>query len=136
MTQLLAKAALLGFGVAAAWPAAAHHSVAMYDRANLIVLEGTITSMQWRNPHVTFVFVNVPSTGQPERTWTVEVSSPGVMTRSGWTKRSLSPGDRVQVQLAPLRDGNPGGSARSVTLLATGQVLTWTFQDSEKAGLE
>jgi hypothetical protein len=42
----------------------------------------------------------------------------------GWTKRSLKPGDRVAIQINPLRDGRHGGSLKVVTLLATGQVLT------------
>jgi Family of unknown function (DUF6152) len=108
----------------------------MYDRVNLIVLDGTIKVMKWRNPHVTIDFVNDATAEQPSRTWTVEVSSPGVMTRSGWTKRSLNPGDRVKVQIAPLRDGMSGGLMRQITLLDSGQVLKWTFADSEKPGVE
>jgi Family of unknown function (DUF6152) len=136
MKLLIVNTALLAFGLAAAFPVASHHSVSMYDRANLIVLDGTIKVMKWRNPHVTIDFVNDATAEQPSRTWTVEVSSPGVMTRSGWTKRSLNPGDRVKVQIAPLRDGMSGGLMRQITLLDSGQVLKWTFADSEKPGVE
>jgi Family of unknown function (DUF6152) len=132
----LSKPLFLALGLAAAWPAVSHHSTAMYDNDNMITLGGTIKVMQWRNPHVTITFVNDPTAGQPARTWTVEVSSPGVMTRSGWTKRSLNPGDRVQVLLSPLRDGMPGGQTRQITLLATGEVLRYSNRDGEQAGLE
>jgi len=139
MSSGMKAAALAGLCAAltvAATPASSHHSTAMYDKANPIVLDGTIKDMQWRNPHVTIDFVSDAKDGQPERTWTTEVSSPGVMTRAGWSKRSLNPGDRVKVEVAPLRDGRPGGEARKVTLVSTGQVLTWSFRAGENANLK
>ena len=132
------KAALAGLcmgSALAATPATSHHSTAMYDKVNLVVLDATIKEMQWRNPHVTIDFVNDAAPGQPQRTWTTEVSSPGVMTRAGWSKRSLNPGDKVKVEVAPLRDGRPGGEARKVTVVATGQVLTWSFRAGEASNL-
>ena len=124
-------------GLCVAWPAIPHHSTAMYDRANPMVVEGTVKIVQWRNPHVTFDFVTDAKPDQPARTWTVEGSTPGVMTRSGWTKRSLNPGDRVQVVLAPLRNGKPGGIVlQKVTIMATGQVLSWKNLETELAGAE
>lgn len=133
------KAALAAGACAAlvltAGAATAHHSTAMYDKQNLVVMDATIKEMQWRNPHVTIDFVNDATPAQPQRTWTTEVSSPGVMTRAGWSKRSLNPGDRVRVEVAPLRDGRPGGEARKVTILSTGQVLTWSFRAGEASNL-
>jgi Family of unknown function (DUF6152) len=137
MKVSLNRVALLAIGVVIAWPAASHHSTSMYDKAHPLTLEGTVKAMQWRNPHVTFDFVTDAKPDQPARTWTVEGSTPGVMTRSGWTKRSLNTGDRVQVLLAPLRNGKPGGLVlQKVTLLATGQVLTWKNLETELAGAE
>jgi hypothetical protein len=112
--------------------AAAHHSVTMYALNKQIVVEGTITTMRWSNPHVMIDFISKAGAEQPARHWTIEASSPGVLTRSGWNKRSLVAGDRVQVQLAPLRDGTPGGLMRKITKLDTGEVLEWTFADGEK----
>jgi len=60
-----------------------------------------------------------------------EVSSPGVLTRSGWTKRSLQPGDHAVFHYAPLRDGNPGGFLLKVDL-PNGQVLSFTLQPSDQ----
>jgi hypothetical protein len=54
------------------------------------------------------------------------------MGRSGWTKRSLNPGDRVTVTFSPLRDGGPGGSLRKVQL-PDGKTLTWSFGYSATA---
>ena len=133
------KAVALGGACAAlalgATPASSHHSTAMYDKVNLITLDATIKEMVWRNPHVTIDFVNEPAPGQPQRTWTTEVSSPGVMTRAGWSKSSLNPGDKVKVEIAPLRDGRPGGEARKVTIVSSGQVLTWSFRAGEASNL-
>jgi len=63
---------------------------------------------------------------------TVGPSSPGVMGRSGWTKRSLNPGDHVTVTFSPLRDGGLGGSLRRVQL-PDGKILTWSTSYSPPA---
>jgi Family of unknown function (DUF6152) len=135
MISLNKKTVLLAVGIVAAWPAVSHHSTAMYDKAHPIVLDGTVTIMEWRNPHVTIDVMSTPTPDHPARIWTVEVASPGVMTRSGWSKRSLNPGDRVQVQLAPLRDGRPGGLVlQKITIVNTGKILSWKNLETELAG--
>ncbi len=119
--------------VATTGAVAAHHSPAMYAMDKQLVLDGTIAALHWTNPHVMIDFISKGSDDQPARNWTVEASSPGVLTRAGWSKRSLVAGDRVQVQLAPLRDGRPGsGAMLKITKLDSGEVLTWTFSAEEK----
>jgi hypothetical protein len=132
--KLAAGAALLGAALVAA-PAMSHHSTAMYDKVNHKHLQGTVKAMNWANPHVTVDFVADAKDDPAQRTWRVEASSPGVMTRAGWSKRSLNPGDKVMFEVAPLRNGGPGGEMRRVTL-ADGKVLTWSFRAGEKVGLE
>jgi Family of unknown function (DUF6152) len=134
MKLSLNRAVLLAIGIIVTWPAAAHHSSSMYDKAHPMTVQGTVKAVQWRNPHVTFEIVTDAKPNEPAVTWTIEGSTPGVLTRSGWTKRSLNPGDKVQVLLAPLRNGKPGGFFDKVTLLATGQVLTWQNLETELAG--
>src|SRR6516165_11876878 len=75
--------------------AAAHHSGAAYDMEHLKTTEGTVKTVNWTNPHITFVIETDAKDGQPAQTLSFEVSSPGVLTRSGWTKRSLQPGDHA-----------------------------------------
>lgn len=104
----------------------AHHSIAMYDAEHLKTLEGTVKAFNWINPHSTLEFAVESGSGAPPTVWIVEMSSPGVLTRSGWTKRSFQPGDHVQVVLAPFRDGRPGGMFRRATL-PDGRTLTWSF---------
>ena len=118
---VLAAALMLGTAV----PAAAHHSNAAYDIEHLQTLEGTVKQVNWTNPHISFVIETDAKDGKPAETWVFEVSSPGVLTRSGWTKRSLQVGDHATFNYAPLRDGRPGGLLRKVTL-PSGQELTYS----------
>jgi hypothetical protein len=97
----------------AAW---AHHSGAAYDTDHPKTMTGTVRTVNWTNPHITFVIEADAKDGQPPQQWVFEVSSPGVLTRSGWTRRSLQPGDHAVFLYAPLRDGNPGGFLLKVTL--------------------
>jgi Family of unknown function (DUF6152) len=127
---LLAGAAMLS------WPAAAHHSFAIYEKNKVLTLKGTVKTFQWTNPHVVvWLLVKPESGGEPEE-WGIETTSPGVLTRSGWTRNSIKPGDEVTVEFAPLRDGTHGGGLSSVTLLATGEKLTASFSGGEKPGLK
>jgi Family of unknown function (DUF6152) len=124
---LLAASLVLGFGGIAV----AHHSGAAYDMDHLQTMEGTVKAVNWTNPHITFVIEKDAKNGEPATTWVFEVSSPGVLTRSGWTKRSLQVGDHAVFQYAPLRDGSLGGSLRKVTL-PNGEVLTYSLTPAEQ----
>jgi hypothetical protein len=117
----LAAGLVLGFGGIAA----AHHSTAAYDDEHPQTVEGTVKAVNWTNPHITFVVEPDVKNGEPAVTWVFEVSSPGVLTRAGWTKRSLQPGDHAVFRFGPLRDGNPGGHLLKVTL-PSGQELTYS----------
>jgi len=123
LPKVIVLAAVLMLGTAV--PAAAHHSNAAYDIEHLQTLEGTVKQVNWTNPHISFVIETDAKDGKPAETWVFEVSSPGVLTRSGWTKRSLQVGDHATFNYAPLRDGRPGGLLRKVTL-PSGQELTYS----------
>ena len=119
------KAAALAALLAAA-PAAsfAHHSFAMYDQTKIVTLNGTVKSFEWTNPH-SVIWVLTPVGGGEPDLWSVELpTSPGNLTRMGWSKRSLNPGDKVAVDINPLRDGRHGGSLKKVLLVDSGKVLT------------
>ena len=111
--------------------AAAHHSGAAYDMEHLRTTEGTVKTVNWTNPHITFVIDCDAKDGEPAQTLVFEVSSPGVLTRSGWTKRSLQPGDHAVFHYAPLRDGNPGGFLVKVNL-PNGQELSFSLQPADQ----
>jgi hypothetical protein len=124
---LMAAGLILNFGGIAA----AHHSGAAYDMEHLRTTEGTVKTVNWTNPHITFVIDCDAKDGEPAQTLVFEVSSPGVLTRSGWTKRSLQPGDHAVFHYAPLRDGNPGGFLVKVNL-PNGQELSFSLQPADQ----
>jgi hypothetical protein len=103
-------------------PATAHHSFAMFEPTKTLTLKGTVKTFQWTNPHCILWLITQPEDGAAQE-WLLEMTSPGVLTRAGWTRQSLKVGDRVSALIRPLRDGSRGGSLSSVTLLDTGQTL-------------
>lgn len=105
-------------------PAFAHHSFAMFDFGNTVTITATVEEFRWSNPHVILVAAATPKAGEALDSWSFELTSPGNLTRLGWTRLSLKPGDRIQLEFNPLRDGTHGGAFKKATLLATGQVLT------------
>jgi len=125
----------LAAALAAGWPAAAHHSFAMYEPIKTLTFKGTVKSFQWTNPHVVVWVLVQPEGGGAAQEWSFETTSPGVLTRAGWTRQSLKAGDRVRVTFSPLRDGSHGGGLNSVTLLETGQTLVPSF-GKEQPGLK
>ena len=91
----------------AAMPALAHHSFAMFDQSTQMTLEGTVHEFQWTNPH-SFIELDVAKGGKVQR-WAIELNSPNNLTRQGWKRTSLKAGEKINVRIAPLRDGHPGG---------------------------
>ena len=131
LSKHAAAIAAVAVGVAALLPAAAHHSFATYDRTKTVTIKGTVKTFQWTNPHCVIWVVIQPAGGGDPQEWSIETTSPGVLTRSGWTRHSLNPGDRVSVEFNPLRDGSHGGGLNSVTLLDTGQTLKAGFGEEK-----
>jgi Family of unknown function (DUF6152) len=126
---------ILAAMIGAAPPALAHHSFAMYEPTKTLTFKGTVKTFQWTNPHVVIWVLVQPEGGGAAQEWSFETTSPGVLTRVGWTRQSLKAGDRVSVVFSPLRDGSHGGGLNSVTLLDTGQKLVASF-GKEQPGLK
>ncbi|MDR2215416.1 MAG: hypothetical protein LBE59_06210 [Nevskiaceae bacterium] len=97
----------------AALPVAAHHSTAMFDFTKTVTLEGTIKDFQWTNPHT---WTTVTVAGKEAGEYGLEGMSPNYLAREGWSKRTLKPGDKVKLDVYPLKDGRKGGFMLSVTL--------------------
>jgi hypothetical protein len=119
-----------------AMPAYAHHSFAMFDFNNVVTFKGTVKEFRWTNPHVVLLVEGSVKPGMAAEVWSMELTSPGNLTRGGWSRRSFKPGDRIELEFNPLRDGKHGGAFRQATLLATGQVLSSNLRDAEKPGLK
>ncbi len=116
----LAIAAAAG-SLALMLPAGAHHSTAMFDFAKTVEIKGTIKEFQWTNPN-TWTKVDVEGGGAAAVEYGLEGMSPNYLTRNGWSKRTLKTGDKVVLQVHPLKDGRPGGFMVSVKL-ADGTVM-------------
>jgi Family of unknown function (DUF6152) len=95
--------------LAASCPAMAHHSFAMFDQQNEIDMEGVVQEFRYVAPH-TFIILKVMQEDGTAETWTLEGISPSELSREGWTKTSLKPGDELKLRVAPLRSGAPGGA--------------------------
>jgi hypothetical protein len=112
-------------------PSPAHHSFAMFDPAKVVTLKGEVKEFRWVNPHVA-IFVKVDGSDDPDKLWSVELTSPGNLVRRGWKRTSLKSGDKVEIQVNPLRDGRRGGGFRSVKLLDSGTQLDGALIELEK----
>ncbi len=108
-------AAFAGLLVSAV-PVLAHHSFAAeYDAEKMVTLKGTVTKIEWMNPHSRF-YVNVKDEKGAVTNWNLELASPNALLRQGWTRRSLNVGDEVTVQGSAAKDGSTMANARVVTL--------------------
>lgn len=117
--------------LAASTPLLAHHSFAMFDQTRTVNLRGVVKEYRWVNPHVS-LFVEVSDGPAKHGVWAVELTSPGNLTRLGWSRKSLVPGEKVEIEVNPLRDGGLGGGFRKATILATGEVLQARLVEIEK----
>ena len=118
----------VGFVVAFSVPSGgrvpAHHSFAAeFDITKSVTLTGKITKIEWTNPHA-FLFIDVADkqTGAVTN-WEIEMGSPNGLTRLGWTRTLLKPGDEVTVDGSLGRNKANLANARSVVMTATGKKL-------------
>jgi hypothetical protein len=99
----------------AAGPALAHHSFAMFDNTRSITLHGKVTRYQFTNPHA-YLDIDAEDGRGGIKHYTLEMTSPNMLSRGGWNSRTLKTGDMVTAVVAPLRDGRAGGLLLEVTL--------------------
>jgi hypothetical protein len=105
LVAVILPAALLGMYAFAAMPTAAHHSiVSKFDETRPTTVNGIVTNVDWRNPHV-HVFVNVTN-GALAENWAVEFPSKIDLQKSGWNDDSVPPGTHVTVEGLLARDGS------------------------------
>jgi hypothetical protein len=124
--SMRSKLAIFAAGVAmllAAVPMVAHHSFAAeFDANKPFKFSGTVTKIEWMNPHAYF-YIDVADEGGKVVNWAMEMGSPNGLMRQGWTRNSMKVGDKVTVEGSKAKDGSNVGNARSVTLSTTGQRL-------------
>jgi hypothetical protein len=108
--------------IAASSPAFAHHSTAEYDMTALTAVKGTVTQLEWSNPHA---YIYIAATDDKGKTvkWTAELASLGMLARVNWTRDSVKPGDEITIY------GNRSKSGKNLMRLdkiafANGQELS------------
>src|ERR1700691_4012237 len=122
----------LGLLLAAA-PLLAHHSFsAEFDGNQKVTVKGTVTKVEWMNPHAWF-YVDAKDNAGNVAHWQFEIGPPNELSRRGWRKDSIKPGDEITVNGFRAKDGTNTGSAREVLLPDGKRVFNGTA-DSAPAG--
>jgi hypothetical protein len=112
----LALAALAG-------RAAAHHGFVLeYDSNRPVTVTGTVSKVEWVNPHV-HIYVDSKAEDGTVTTWDFELGSPNGLLRHGWTRNSLKPGGIVTIEGFRARDGSNLASGNTVTFNGTKMFL-------------
>ena len=118
LTRNVLLAAALALGLSStAW---SHHSHAMFDHATRMTVTGTVTEFVYRNPHG-FLYIDVKQDNGETVNYWVEMSNLTNMVTRGIGRTTFKAGDRITVNLHPLKDGRPGGSYVTITA-ADGKV--------------
>ena len=109
--------------IAASGRVLAHHSFAAeFDETKPVKLTGTVTKLEWTNPHIWF-FIDVKEPNGAVNNWGFEMGGPGQLLRAGWKRDTMKIGDVVTVEARRARDGTNHANAQTVMLASTGKRL-------------
>lgn len=97
-------------------PVSTHHSFAAeFDAAKPVTLAGTVTKVEWANPHI-WMYLDVKNEAGEIQAWQCEGGAPNTLTRNGWSPNSLKIGDKVTIDGSLAKDGSKTCNARVVRL--------------------
>ena len=109
--------------LASTMPVPAHHAFAAeFDINSPVTVTGSVTKVEWMNPHVWF-YIDAKAESGAGATWGMEMGSPNALMRAGWMRTSMAIGDVVTVEGYRAKDGTTTANARAVTLTKTGKRL-------------
>jgi hypothetical protein len=110
-------------------PLLAHHSFsAEYDQKQPVSFKGSVTKLEWMNPHVYF-YVDVTDADGKAAHWACEAGNPNALARRGWRRDSLKAGDQITVEGYRAKDGTFTMNARSITLANGSKVFATSSDD-------
>jgi hypothetical protein len=109
------SAVSLTLALTPAGQAVAHHSFAMFNGKETVTMVGVVRSFEMVNPHSWLQLAVTDERGRAVE-WAFEMGDPAQLSREGWTKTSVQPGDHVTVQIHPRLDGSHGGQLMSIVL--------------------
>jgi len=101
------RAASIAAVLLTAIPLWAHHGGSEYDMTKIVTLHATVTELQFVNPHTLVTFTVKDDSGKVSE-WEGELPSPNLLTRRGWSRNTLKPGDQVTIIGAPAKNGEKG----------------------------
>lgn len=114
-----------GFVLFSAWvyPAFAHHGQASFDETKVVTIMGTVDSFEFNNPHAMLV-IAVKGEKNTTQKWFGEGTSPNMLVREGWDRKTVKPGDQITATGHPARNGSFSMRIEKV-LLPNGRELTF-----------
>ena len=122
MTRVRIVAAAVVLGALSPTVADSHHSNVAYEVTKVITITGVVKSFEWVNPH-TWLHVVVDDGKGGKVEWECEGRAPGVLSRAGWSRNILKPGETVTVDMSPAKDGSKTSIIARVTK-ADGTILS------------
>jgi hypothetical protein len=111
--RLLGFLIMAGGLLAISVPLFAHHGTSEYDEAKVVTFPATVVELQYVNPHALIVFTVKDAKGQSAE-WTAELQSPNLLSRRGWSRSTLKPGDQVIITGHPVKNGANAMAAQKV----------------------
>ncbi len=114
-------------------PVFAHHSFdAEFDRKKPVTLKGTVTKLEWMNPHV-WVYLNVTDAAGKTALWQCENGAPNMLKRAGWNRESIKEGDVITVDGSLAKDGSNTCNATTLVLANGTKVFAGSSGGDGKA---
>jgi hypothetical protein len=113
----------------ASLPALAHHSFAAeFDVKQPVTLKGTVTKVEWTNPHV-WIYIDVTNDNGVVEHWQCENGAPNALARMGWTRHSLNVGDKITIEGFRAKNADNTANARQVILADGRKVFSGSAED-------